>query len=126
MGKSEYTRIHIRLIPTEIISHYNLNDLVDKYEWVYMKSIRGMYGLPQAGILAKNLLTQCLSNYGYYQVNQTSGLWWHMWRLISFTLLVEYFEIGYVLHEHADHLMRILKMCYEKSQQIGKVNYTAV
>ena len=75
MGKSEYMRIHIRLIPTDIISHYNLNDLVDKYEWVYMEIIRGMYGLPQAGILAKNLLTQCLSNYGYYQVNQTSGLW---------------------------------------------------
>ena len=48
MGRSEYTRINIRLIPPDIIEHYNLNDLVDQYGWIYMKIIREMYGLPQA------------------------------------------------------------------------------
>ena len=45
---------------------------------------------------------------------------------ISFTLVVDYFGIGYVGREHADNLMSALIMYYEKSQQTGKENYTAV
>ena len=71
MGRSKYIIIHIRLIPPDIISHYNLNDLVDQDRWIYMEIIRGMYGLPQAGILVKTLLAQRLSNHGYYQVKNT-------------------------------------------------------
>ena len=55
-----------------------------------------MYRLPQSGILANNLIAQRLSNHGYYQVKQTPGLWQHVWRPISFTLLVENFGIGYI------------------------------
>ena len=89
-------RIHIKLIPSDIIAHYNLNDLVDQDGWIYMEIIRGMYGLPQAGILANNLLSQRLINHGYYQVNQTPRLWIHVYITLSFTLLVENFGIGYV------------------------------
>ena len=32
MGQSEYMRVHIKLFPPEIISHYKLNELVDQYE----------------------------------------------------------------------------------------------
>ena len=56
MGRSEYIRIHIRLIIPEIITHYNLNGPVYQYGWIYMGIVRGMYGLPQAGIIANNLL----------------------------------------------------------------------
>ena len=56
MGRSEYFRIHIILMPPDIIEHYNLNELVNQYGLIYMDIIRGMYGLPQAGILEK--LTQ--------------------------------------------------------------------
>ena len=52
-GRSEYMRICIRLIPSEIIAYYNLNYLVDQDEYNYMEIIRGMYGLPQSGILLK-------------------------------------------------------------------------
>ena len=72
-----------------------------------------MYGLLQAGILAKNLLVHCLHNCGYYQVKRTSGLWRHVWRTISFKLLVEDFGIGYVGRYHADHLMSARNMYYE-------------
>ena len=91
-----------------------------------MEIIRGMYGLPQLGILADNLLKQCLINHGYYQAKQTPGLWIHLGIPISFTLVVDYFGIGYVGREHADNLMSALIMYYEKSQQTGKENYTAV
>ena len=89
-------RIHIRLVQPEIISHYKLNELVDQYVWIYMEIIRGMYGLPQAGIPVKKLLVHRFHNHGYYLVNCTPGLWRHVWRPISFTLLVEYFGVGYV------------------------------
>ena len=75
MGRSEYMKIHIIIIPPDIILHYNLNDLVDKYGWIYVENIRGIYGLHQEGIIANNLLAQRLSNHWYYQVNQTPVLW---------------------------------------------------
>ena len=75
MGQSEYMMINIRLILPEIIAHYNLNDLVDKKGWIYMKLFRGIYGLPQAVILANNLLAQCLRDHGYDEVKKTPGLW---------------------------------------------------
>ena len=78
-----------------------------------MKIIQGMYKLPQVGILAKNLLTQYLSDHGYYQVKQTPGLWRHVWRTISFTLVVDDFGIVFVEWEQADHLMSALTMHYE-------------
>ena len=51
---------------------YNLRDLVDKDGWVYIKIRKGMYGLPQAGIIANQLLEKRLSEKGYYQ-GVTSG-----------------------------------------------------
>ena len=79
-----------------------------------MEIIRGMYGLPQEAILENNLLVHCLHNHGYYQVKLTPVLWVHVWRHISFTLVLEYFGIGYVVREHAYHLMSSLKMYCEK------------
>ena len=78
MEQSKYMRIHIRLIPPEIISHNNSNGLVYQYGWIYMEIIRVMYGLPQVEILANNLIAQRLSNHEYYQVKKTPGLWKHV------------------------------------------------
>ena len=60
-----------------------------------------MYGLPQAGILAQQLLEERLNKHGFYQ-NKAPGLWTHNTRPISFTLVVDDFEIKYVGKEHAD------------------------
>ena len=62
--------------------HYNLNDPVNQYRWIYMEFLRGMYGQPQVVILANNLPAQNLSNHGYYQVKQTPGLCRNVWRPI--------------------------------------------
>jgi hypothetical protein len=53
----EYMQLQLKLISNEI-HQYNLNDLVDEQGWVYIKIQMGMYGLPQAGILANKLLKQ--------------------------------------------------------------------
>ena len=51
----EYMRIPINLIPQEVIDHYDLLPKV-KNGYVYIEIISGMYGLPQAGVLANKLL----------------------------------------------------------------------
>jgi hypothetical protein len=55
MPKPEYVCIKISGIPQEFISKYKLTGL-DRDGWIYFKIRQGCYGLPQAGILANNLL----------------------------------------------------------------------
>ncbi len=55
MPKPEYICIKILDIPQEFIDEYRLTGL-DRDGWIYFKIHQGCYGLPQAGILANNLL----------------------------------------------------------------------
>jgi hypothetical protein len=57
MKEYEYTRLHISDIPKEIINQYNLRAIAYN-DWVYIKVRGGMYGLPQTGKLAHDLLQQ--------------------------------------------------------------------
>ena len=73
-----------------------------------------MYGLPKSVILVDNFLEQRLSNHGYYQVKKRPELWKHVWRLISFALVVEHYGNFHVGQDHSDHLMSALKIYDEK------------
>jgi hypothetical protein len=64
-------RIHITDIPDKIMNHYNLHELADE-GWVYVKIQKGMYGLPQAGILANKLLMERLHPVSFDSVSKTS------------------------------------------------------
>jgi hypothetical protein len=55
MPDPEYVRIKITDIPAEFIAEYKLAG-TDRDGWIYFKICRGCYGLPQAGVLANNLL----------------------------------------------------------------------
>jgi hypothetical protein len=72
-----------------------------------------MYGLPQAGIIAQELLKEQLKKAGYTQSKFTLGYWKHEWRPISFTLIVDNFGVKYIGKEHVMHLIRVLKEHYE-------------
>jgi hypothetical protein len=56
MSRYEYMHLPINIIPQEIIEAYNIMPLVHNGH-VYIEIQRGMYGLPQAGIIANQLLT---------------------------------------------------------------------
>ena len=45
-------KLHINIIPQEIIDEYALHKIVDDNGWVYLEIAKGMYGLKQAGIIA--------------------------------------------------------------------------
>ena len=65
MPKPEYMWMPLKLIPDEIIQEYALLSIASG-GWVYIKTAKGIYGLPQAGKLANDLLKQRLATVGYY------------------------------------------------------------
>jgi hypothetical protein len=54
-----------------------------------MEICKGMYGLPQAGILANKLLKKCLTIHSYYEQPHTPGLFKHKSHPAWFNLAVD-------------------------------------
>ena len=112
LPRKEYMRFRLTEIPMEIRLQYNL-DAIAVDGWVYVAISKGMYGLPQAGLLANQQLERRLAKHGYFPCTHTPGLWKHKTRPISFTLVVDDFGVKYVGKEHALHLAAALKENYE-------------
>jgi len=92
MDRYEYMRIPAKDIPTDIMEQYNLAPLVHKGH-VLTEIQKGMYGLPQAGILAYNRLVTHLALSGYTPVQHTPGLFRHATRPVTFSLVVDDYAI---------------------------------
>ena len=112
MDRPEFIRIKLADIPEDVIEHYNLRDSVDEDGYVYCRVEKGMYGLPQAGIIAQELLEKRLGDEGYFQSQLTPGLWTHKERKTIFTLVVDDFGIKYVNDNDAHHLINAIKKYY--------------
>ena len=113
MKRYEYMRIRLADIPEEVIEHYKLKEKANKDGFVFVEIRRGMYGLPQAGIIAQELLEKRLNERGYQQSKFTPGLWTHKTRSIKFALVVDDFAIKYENEEDAQHLLDSLTPHYQ-------------
>ena len=111
MERFEYMKMKLSNFPQDIIDQYKLNEK-EKNGYVYVEIRKGMYGLPQAGILAQQLLEKRLGKAGYRQSEFTPGFWTHEWRPICFTLVVDDFGVRYVGEEHAKHLLETIEKDY--------------
>ncbi len=58
MKRYEYMRIKITNIPDKITEEYNLREIVMEDGYVYCKIQKGMYRLPQAGVITQELLQE--------------------------------------------------------------------
>jgi hypothetical protein len=67
MACPEFTCMKLAELPEEFAQIYKLHDLADANGFISIKIQKGMYGLPQAGILAQELLKKCLNKHGYCQ-----------------------------------------------------------
>jgi len=67
MDRYEYFKMKIDLFPEDIIEEYNWRSKVDDKGFAHCKVRRGMYGLPQAGLLAQKQLIKRLNKAGYTQ-----------------------------------------------------------
>ena len=56
MERYKYFSMKLEFFPEDIIEEYGLWDKVDSKGNIHCKVRRGMYGLPQAGIIAQDLL----------------------------------------------------------------------
>ena len=63
--RTEYIHISIKDIPNEIINEYQPRKIVEGKGSIHIQANRGMYGLPQAGLLANEILEKRLKKRGY-------------------------------------------------------------
>jgi hypothetical protein len=59
---ANFIQIKISDIPDEVIREYKLREKATKNRSIYIRAKRGMYGLPQAGLLANKLLKNASTN----------------------------------------------------------------
>ncbi len=74
MEQLEYLRMKLCDLPQEFVDLYDLTKIAEGNGNMYIKVQKGMYSLPQAGILAHRLLEQRLDEHGYQQSQVTPGL----------------------------------------------------
>ena len=74
MKDYEYMKMPLKMFPEHVKKQYNLLEH-EKGGYVYLEIRRAIYGLPQAGRLANQQLTEFLEPHGYYEVDHTPGLW---------------------------------------------------
>jgi hypothetical protein len=92
MARYEYMQLRLSDMPEDVIAQYKLNKIATPEGYIYCEIQKGMYGLPQARIIAQQLLEERLEKDGYRQSKTTPGLWTHDTRPISFSLVVDDFE----------------------------------
>ena len=89
MARKEYLRLTLYNKASDAIEEYGLQDKATADGYVYVAVSKGMYGLPQTGIIAQQLLEERLGEEGYFQSKFTSGLWSHEWRLALQLMILE-------------------------------------
>ncbi len=92
----------------EFIEEYKLEGH-KRDSWIYFEIPQDSYGLPQAGILANDLLWSCLLSEGYYKAKSTPGFWCHKWCPIQICLIVDDFGVEYVGLGHFNQVHNVLK-----------------
>ena len=69
MTRYKYVKMCLANIPDKVVKEYKLheNAKITANIFTYVEIKKVLYGLPQASILAQQLLQNCLNKQGYYQ-----------------------------------------------------------
>ena len=108
-GKN-HARISVHLIPEAFIKECDLCEKVHK-GYLHVWIGKCIYGLPQAGRLANDLLRKRWATCGYTECTHTTGLWRHVHRPVAFALVVDDLGVKFVGVEHLQHLVTSL-ICF--------------
>ena len=71
LERPEYLRMKLIHFPDDVIENYKLKDKVNARGFVYAKCVKGMHGLPHAGIIVQQLLDERLNEHHYFNSNIT-------------------------------------------------------
>ena len=105
-------RIHLKYFPADIRDQYQIDGLIAADGYVYMKTIKVIYGLKQSSIIAYNHLIYHMDPHVYHPVTFTTVLWAHKTRKTNLCLCVDDFGVKYFTKDDANHLLDSLKMHY--------------
>jgi len=112
LDEPEYMWVPMDLVPSDIISKYNLLPLVVVGK-VLARIDSAIYGLPQAGRISQQHLIAQLAKHGYYEAPMTPCLFLHKTNNIAFTLVVDDFGVKYKHKHELQHFLNALKEVYQ-------------
>lgn len=110
--RNEYAWVDLKQIAPTIIDEYSVRELA-VHGKVLVEIVKGIYGLPQAGKLAKDQLTALLRARGFSECEHTPCLFKHSSRPIVFSLVVDDFGIKYTNRDDVSYLIDSLTPAYE-------------
>jgi hypothetical protein len=112
LPRKEYMRISAKQVSQKFIDENNLQSMCED-GYYYVEIAKGIYGLPQAGLLAQEKLIQLLKSKGYHMAPNTPCLFKHETRSIMFSLVVDDFGVKYTDKADAQHLIDTLQEAYK-------------
>ena len=125
-AQCKFMRLKLCDIPEDVALHYNLATKVKSDGYVYLEIRRGIYGPPQAGLLAYEQLEKRLNAEGYSQDKLVPSLWTHSWRPVTFTIYAYDFGVKYVGEQHVHHIMTVISSHYTISSDWTGSHYLGV
>ena len=115
----EYMKIHRKFISPAIEKEFKLSELWFQ-DHIYFKVVKGIYGLPQAGILAQKQLFPRLCAGGFIASMDNPCLFKHVTLPIQFVLTVDDFGVKYQHVDDVNHLLNTLSMYQLKVDWSGR------
>ncbi|MGL5936068.1 MAG: reverse transcriptase domain-containing protein, partial [Cetobacterium sp.] len=85
-----------------------------------------MYGLPQAGKVASDVLIPRLQANGYFETGNTPGLFKHKTNSIVFALVVDDFLVKYCDIDDLNHLVDTLKLHYPITTDMEATKFVGI
>jgi hypothetical protein len=112
MERAEYMRIHHHQLSTTIIAELDLEPY-RRDHIIHFEVTKGMYGLPQAELLAQKFLVSLLAaRHGYIESDAVPCLFRHATSGITVVLVVDDFGIEFKGAKGRDHLLHTLRLLY--------------
>jgi hypothetical protein len=112
MERPEFMRMNRRQLSPTIIAEYDLEQYFQN-DIMHFIVTKGMYGLPQAGLLAQQRLVAHLALHDYIQSDSVPCLFTHATNGITFVLVVDDFGIKFRTTAGRDHLLATLRLQYQ-------------
>ncbi|KAL7487487.1 hypothetical protein ACHAW6_013070, partial [Cyclotella cf. meneghiniana] len=106
-------------------NEYDLHAKANHNNIIFVKVVKGIYSLLQAGLCAQELLKKRLNKHSYFQSKLIPGLWKNETRPIQFVFTVHDFGIKYISKEHANH-SSLYSITITRSPLIGPATVTSV
>ena len=111
LKRYKYVRMALANVLEKNVSQYKLYEIAAN-GWVYMKTWKGILGLKHAGKGANDCLISHLEKYEYAPCKCRPVIWCNKNWPITFTLVVDNFNVKYVGKQHADCLLSMIHNMY--------------